>query len=223
MDMTLWEIIKIGGWAMYLIIAASILAIGVALERLTAIWAFRQKARTLTDTVTRCLSRGAIAEARAACERSDSPLADVYLVGFERHGRSSKETLESSVDRERQKVTLAMKNRLWILGTIGAVAPFVGLGGTVVGIMRAFSSISSSGNVSITVVGKPIAEALVATAAGIIVAVEAVVIYNFFNQHMSRLAVEMKLAVEEFVEVLRESKPPPGATVASAAVDEKRE
>ncbi len=217
MNQSLWDIIVDGGLPMWFIIASSILALGVGLERASAIWSLRQQAKVLTQTVVRCLSRGAVAEARAACERTRSPLAEVFLVGFERMGRGTRDVLENGVDRERQKLNLNLKTRLWILGTIGALAPFVGLFGTVVGIMDAFNSISSSGNVSITVVGKPIAEALVATAAGILVAVEAVVIYNYFNQHLARVAIEFKLHCEEFLEVLPRSAEAAVAAPAGAA------
>jgi biopolymer transport protein ExbB len=199
---------------MYVIIASSILALGVALERVVAIWQFRQKAKALKDTVVRCLHRRAMAEARTACERSTSPLAEVYLVGFENAGRVTRRKLKAAVDRERQRVGFAMRQRLWILATIGATAPFVGLYGTVVGIMRAMSSISTAGSVSLTVVGKPIAEALITTAAGIFVAVEAVVLYNYFNQHMGRLTAEMKLDTDEFLDALPTEAvvaPPKGA------------
>jgi biopolymer transport protein ExbB/TolQ len=219
MNQSLWDIITNGGVPMWFIIAASILALGVGLERAASIWSLRQQARVLTQTVVRCLSRGAVAEARAACERTPSPLAEVFLIGFERMGRGTVGALENAVDRERQKLNLNLKTRMWILGTIGALAPFVGLFGTVVGIMDAFNSISTSGNVSITVVGKPIAEALVATAAGILVAVESVVIYNFFNQYLARLAIELKLMCEEFLEVL----PRDAASAASAATAKDKE
>jgi biopolymer transport protein ExbB len=71
-----------------------------------------------------------------------------------------------------------LRRRLWILGTIGATAPFVGLFGTVVGIIRAFSDIAASGTSGFEVVAVGIGEALVATAAGIVVAVVAVVANN---------------------------------------------
>jgi biopolymer transport protein ExbB/TolQ len=217
-DQSLFDIILQGGVAMWVILLCSVLALAVAVERLIAIWSLRRDAKELTQTVTRCLGRQAVAEARTACERSRSPLADVYLVGFERRGRSTEGQLIAAVDRERQRINLGLKSRLWILGTIGAIAPFVGLYGTVVGIMGAFDDISAMGQVSITVVGKPIAEALVATAAGILVAVEAVVIYNFFNQHLARVATEFKMHVEEYLEVLLEtptSATGPGTRAAS--------
>ncbi len=204
MDFSFWKLIETGGIAMWVIIALSVLAIAVACERLAAMWSFMDRARTLADTVTRCLGRGAIAEGRTACERSKSPLADVFLVGFERLGRSTPDALQAAVDRERQRMNMNLKVRMWILGTIGATAPFVGLAGTVVGVMSAIKAISdhsgTGGGLTHSLQG--ISEALVTTAAGIIVAVEAVVIYNYFNQRMARFAIELKLIIEEFLESL---------------------
>jgi biopolymer transport protein ExbB len=202
MDLSFWEMITIGGIAMYVIIALSILAIAVAAERVAALWRFGDRAKQLAETVNRCLSRGAMAEARTACERSKSPLADVFLVGFERHGRTKPELVASAVERERMRVVMDLKVRLWILGTIGATAPFVGLYGTVVGIMEAFKNIQLHGQGGLSVVQGGIAEALITTAAGIAVAVEAVVLYNFFNQRMQRLNAETRFYIEEFIESL---------------------
>jgi biopolymer transport protein ExbB/TolQ len=206
MNLSFWEMIKLGGVAMYAIIGMSILAIAVAAERVSALWRFGQRAKSLAETVNRCLGRGAVAEARTACERSKSPLADVFLVGFERRGRSTPDVLASSVDRERQRVVLDLKTRLWILGTIGATAPFVGLYGTVVGIMEAFKSIQAAGQGGLSVVQGGLAEALITTAAGIAVAIEAVILYNFFNQRLVRLNAETRFYIEEFIESLNATK-----------------
>src|SRR5581483_6007044 len=201
--------LKAGGITLGVILACSILVLAVAVERLAALWRFLDRARTLAETVKRCLYRGALAEARAACERSTSLTAEFFLVGFERHGRSSQNALEAAVDRERQRVGLTLKGQLWSLGTIGATAPFIGLFGTVWGILRAFEQIGVTHAAGIDVVGPGIAEALVTTAAGILVAIEAVVIYNYFMARLSKTALELKLMSEEFVELLREQKPVP--------------
>jgi biopolymer transport protein ExbB len=203
MHLQLLGLLRTGGVILWAIIALSIIAIGVGLERMAMLWRFGERARALADVVNRCLYRGALSEGRAACERSKSPLADVLLVGFERHGRSSRELTEAAVDRERQRLTLDLRARLWMLGTIGAIAPFVGLFGTVIGIMNAFKQISVSGGGGFTVVSEGISEALVTTAAGIFVAVEAVVIYNIFQSKVGRIASEVKLLVQEFLEGLR--------------------
>jgi biopolymer transport protein ExbB len=197
---------KAGGVTLGVILFCSVLVLAVGIERISALWKFLDRARTLAETIKRCLYRGAVADARAACERSTSLAAEFFLVGFERHGRSSDGALEAAVDRERQRVGLTLKGQLWLLATVGATAPFIGLFGTVWGILRAFEQIGATHQAGIDVVGPGIAEALVTTAAGIVVAIEAMVIYNYFMARLSRVALELKLMAEEFVELLREQK-----------------
>jgi biopolymer transport protein ExbB/TolQ len=200
----LYAVFKAGGFTLVAMLACSIIAVAVAIERAIHLWSFQDRARDLSDTVKRCLYRGALAEARTACERSRSPMAEVLLVGFERLRRSSKEALGAAVDRERQRVSLALRGPLWMLGTIGATTPFLGLFGTVVGIMGAFRRIGENKQAGIEVVGPYISEALIATAVGIAVAVVALMLFNFFQARLSRLNVELRLLIEEFVELLTE-------------------
>ncbi len=200
----LTETLRAGGITLAVILSLSVLVLAVAAERIIALWRFLDRGRTLGETVKRCLYRGANAEARAACERSTSLTAEIFLVGFERLGRSTKEALGAAVDRERQRVALTLKGQLWTLGTIGSLAPFIGLFGTVWGILRAFDQIGATHQAGIDVVGPGIAEALVTTAAGILVAIEAMAIYNYFMARLSRIALELRLLTEEFVELLTE-------------------
>ncbi len=197
-------VFKAGGFTLIVMLLCSILAVAVAIERAIHLWSFSDRMRSLSETVKRCLYRGARAEARTACERSKSPVAEVLLVGFERLGRGSAQVLAAAVDRERQRVALGLRGPLWILGTIGATTPFVGLFGTVVGIMSAFEAIGHTKQAGIEVVGPGIAEALISTAVGIGVAVVALMFFNFFQARLSRLNIELRLLVEEFVELLRE-------------------
>src|SRR4029453_11884721 len=132
--------LRLGGATLAVILAASVLAIGVAVERWIALWNISANSRALTDAVGRHLLRGDISAAKGTVDRSDTLLADVYRVAFERLERSRTVTpgVEAAVDRERAQLGLRMKKNLWILGTIGATTPFVGLFGTVAGIMRSF-------------------------------------------------------------------------------------
>jgi len=222
MEHSLWDILNMAGYAMYAIVGLSVLTVAVALERLVVQWRFMDRARSLTNTVGRCLERGAFDEARSACERSRSPLAEVFLVGFARLGRAKRENLGPAVDRERVRVMLGLKTRMWIIGTIGAIAVFVGLFGTVIGIQEAFGRIAETRSNDMAVVSGGLTEALYATAAGILVAVEAVVLYNFFNQRLARIAVELKLLTDEFLEQLDEHGPK-GAARAKADDEESEE
>ncbi len=190
---------------MWVVVAFSVIALAVGIERAIAQWKFVTRARQLGEVVTRCLARGAVEEGRSACERSPSPVADVFLVGYERLGRAKAEHVATAVHRERLRVNQDLRARLWMLGTIGATAPFVGLFGTVVGIMTAMGGFKQDEEVKFTMVSGPISQALIVTAAGILVAVEAVILFNFFSQRANRIATEMKLLTDEFLELLLES------------------
>jgi biopolymer transport protein ExbB len=209
MDQSIWELLNHGGGAMWVIVAFSVIAVAVAIERAIAQWKFVSRARSLGETVTRCLARGAIEEARSACERSPSPVADIFLVGYERLGRAKPEHVATAVHRERLRVNQDLRTRLWMLGTIGATSPFVGLFGTVVGIMTAMGGFKADEEVKFAMVSGPISEALIVTAAGILVAVEAVILFNYFSQRANRVATEMKLLTDEFLELLLDT---PGET-----------
>ena len=120
MDQSIWELLNHGGGAMWVVVAFSVIALAVAIERAIAQWKFVSRARALGDTVTRCLSKGALDEGRTACERSPSPIADVFLVGYEKLGRAKPDHVATAVHRERLRVNQDLRSRLWMLGTIGA-------------------------------------------------------------------------------------------------------
>lgn len=201
--------LRLGGLTMAVILLSSVLALGVAIERMLALWGAGSKARVLGQTIARHLLRGDVAAARSAADRDTSLSADLFRAGFERAQKTVGPPLDAAVDRERQQLALKMKRGLWILGTIGATTPFVGLFGTVAGIMRSFKElgvdVEAGGTGGSAAVMTGISEALVATAAGIVVAVEAVVLFNMFQARLGRLNVELKLIAEEFVELLREA------------------
>ena len=96
------------------------------------------------------------------------------------------------------------KRYLWALGTVGSSAPFVGLFGTVVGILKAFQSMSQAGTGGFKVVSQGIAAALVATAAGLLVAIYAIIAYNYFVAKIGGIGVQYKVFCEEFLLVLGE-------------------
>lgn len=211
MEQSIWELMSHGGGAMWVVVAFSVIALAVGIERAIAQWKFVTRARMLGETVTRCLGRGALDEGRSACERSPSPVADIFLVGYERLGRAKPEHVVTAVHRERLRVNQDLRSRLWMLGTVGATAPFVGLFGTVVGIMTAMDDLDPETTVKLGEISGPISAALIVTAAGILVAVEAVILFNFFSQRANRIATEMKLLTDEFLELMLEAKAEPSA------------
>ncbi len=200
--------LRLGGVTMVIILIASVLALGVAIERLIALWGVSDTARGLGEAIARHLLRGDLPAARSVAERSDALSADIYLAGFNRLAKGPRGSIDAAVERERAQVNLKLKRNLWVLGTIGATTPFIGLFGTVAGVMRSFKDlgidVEAGGAGGSAAVMTGISEALVATAAGILVAVEAVVLYNYFQARLGRTAIELRLLAEEFVELLTE-------------------
>src|SRR6266436_1833990 len=113
MQQSIWELLSESGGAMWVVLGFSVVALAVAIERAVAQWKFVTRARNLGDTVTRCLARGALDEGRSACERSQSPVADIFLVGYERLGRAKPEHVATAVHRERLRVNQDLRARLW--------------------------------------------------------------------------------------------------------------
>jgi len=217
------ELFKSGGFTLGFIVFLSLVAVTIALERAVSLWHFLDRAQELGETVGRCLRRGAWAEARSACERSRSPVADLFLLGFEHHGRSSDERLKTAVERERQRISLDLRRWMWLLGTIGASSPCVGLLGTVWGTMRALQEIGLQSKTGIEVVGPGIGEALITTAFGILVGLEAILFYNGFQSKLHRVALELKHLTDEFLESLADAAPAapaPGPAPAPLAAED---
>ena len=108
----------------------------------------------------------------------------------------------NALERERQMVNQTLKRNLWILGSIATSAPFIGLFGTVVGILHSFSDIAKAGAGGFAVVAAGISEALIATAVGIVVAVIASLAYNAFQTRWNTLVLMIRLQMEELTEIL---------------------
>jgi len=203
--------LRLGGVTLALLLLASVAALVVAVERIIALWGVSERSRLLGEAVSKHLLRGDVPAARTAAERSDSVAADIFLAGFDRWERSrgtGGAGVEAAVERERAQVGLKLRRNLWILATIGSITPFVGLFGTVAGIMRSFKDlgldVEAGGTGGTGAVMTGISEALVATAVGILVAVQAMVFYNYFQARLSRVLVELRLMGDEFAEMLKE-------------------
>jgi len=114
----------------------------------------------------------------------------------------SLEVVTSALDNAKEEALIEMKRGLGLLATIGSTAPFIGLFGTVVGIINAFRGIAANGSGGMAAVSGGIAEALVATALGIFVAIPAVVAFNQFTGKLDQFQVEMNKASSELVNFL---------------------
>ncbi len=185
-------------------------SIGVMIDRWMAFSAARKQSRSFAPAVAGALREGKIDEAIRVAERNKkSHLAKVVTAGlheFKAHGESSEipgEQIEASrraLERAEAIVHAELKRGLGGLATIGATAPFVGLFGTVVGILNAFRGISENKATGLGAVAGGIAEALVTTAVGLFVAIPAVMMYNYLSGRVEAFDVEMDNSSSELVD-----------------------
>jgi biopolymer transport protein ExbB/TolQ len=167
-------------WVMWLLIGLSVVALAIALERALYLASTRDDLRRLRRDVLDALGRGDLAAARARLARSRSVEAEVVAAGLTDDSGSA--STEERMAGAAQLARLRMEKRLAFLGTLGANAPFLGLLGTVIGIIRAFHALNdSAGRVTAGLMSE-VGEALVATAIGILVALPAIAFFNLFQR-----------------------------------------
>jgi biopolymer transport protein ExbB len=195
------EVFGVPTLALAMTVFGLFVVVALALEQLFNSWRLVEGARELGAEVGKNLYHGDLPAARTACERANSPVADIFIAALNKVNRPG-ESVRKAAERERQRFSLRAKRRLWVIGTVGALAPFIGLFGTVLGIIRSFRDIAASGAGGFGVVAQGVSEALWATGGGILVAVTSVAVYNLFQTRGNHITVEVKLVVDEFLEQL---------------------
>ena len=198
---TLWGLVKTGGWTMFPLLVCSVAVWGVVVERFWSLRKWREHNREFLLSFSNLWLRGDQDAAKKLCETSES---DLSVLAAELLVDLSSKTIQR-MERRRLEQSAELRRNLWILGTIGSSAPFIGLFGTVVGIIRSFTSMSEAGAGGFAVVSAGISEALVATAAGILVAVIAVIFYNYFQIRVGKYQFQLKMLSEEMLEVWDQS------------------
>jgi biopolymer transport protein ExbB/TolQ len=203
-------------WAILsLLLVWSVAGLAVICERIYALWNVLPKSEVFKNRVIDAVSAGDLAKAGALCETGSDPLGEVFGRGLRVYAKTPHKTTEA-VNSQRIVALASFRRYLWALGTVGSSAPFVGLFGTVVGILKAFQSMSQAGTGGFKVVSQGIAAALVATAAGLLVAIYAVIAYNYFVAKVAAIGVQYKVYCEEFLLALGELGKAQSAPVAVA-------
>ena len=185
-------------------------SIGVMIDRFLAFKAAKDQSRAFAPKVAGALREGKLDEAiKIADQYKKSHLAKVVVAGlqeFRAHQMSSEipgEQIEASkraLERAEAIVGAELKRGVSSLATIGSVGPFVGLFGTVIGIINAFKGIASSKSTGLGAVAGGISEALVTTAFGLFVAIPAVMVYNYFSNKLEGFTIEMGNSSSELLD-----------------------
>ncbi len=199
--MQIVQIIREGGFIMAPLLVCSLIIWVVFFERLYFLHQFKTQYKLLVEKAQGLIKDKKIHEARGLCHNVHPLISAPYLVVFDAADLSLDEW-EARMGRRLKETQLGLKRYLWLLGTIGSSAPFIGLFGTVIGIIKSFESIAASGKAGFAVVAAGLGEALIATAAGIIVAVIAVIFYNYFQTRLGALNIEFKNKLEDLKELV---------------------
>jgi biopolymer transport protein ExbB len=182
------EIIHQGAIATYPLIAFSVVSLAVVFERLWALKNVGSFSVRLMESILEPIGKGQKDLAIAICKQNpNSPAARIFLGVISRYGNGSVETLNAFAAEAMFEEGQKLRKNLWILGTVASSAPFIGLLGTVVGIIKSFESMAIEGTGGFSVVAAGISEALVATALGLGVAIIALIFYNYFQTRVSNL------------------------------------
>jgi biopolymer transport protein ExbB/TolQ len=169
-----------GEWVLYILLGLSVWSIAVIWDRF---FLFRKKAKEseiLEAKAPELLMKGQIKEVQGLLENLTSPAAAILRVGIANLA-AGPEALEQILGSQRIHEKLALEKNLLVLGTLGSNAPFIGLFGTVLGIIKAFNDLALAGTSGPTVVMRGVSEALVATAVGLLIAIPCVATYNYFQ------------------------------------------
>jgi biopolymer transport protein ExbB len=168
-------------WIMWLLVALSVGGVAVALERAIYLIVTRENVRKLKQQIVALLRKGDLAAVRARLASSRSHVAGIIAAAVEGYGNGTA-SAEERMSGATQLAKLRMERRLAFLGTLGSNAPFIGLLGTVIGIIRAFHQLNDAAGKVTSGLMAEVGEALVATAIGILVALPAIAFYNAFQR-----------------------------------------
>jgi len=202
-NLDFWTLIQQGAISTYPLLLCSVLVLGVAIERAVALRGALSSAGRLTGEVVPMVWRQGFTDAQTQVERSGpSPMKRIFAEVLKSRQELATPQLERlASDRQFEEIQGA-GSYLWILGTIGAAAPFIGLFGTVVGIIRAFHAMALAGTGGFAVVAAGISEALIATALGLGVGIVSVVLYNFFQARVEQIDGALRIGSARLLEAL---------------------
>jgi biopolymer transport protein ExbB len=204
------EIVKAGGWLMAPIILCAIIAMGIILERFWTLQQNRVMPEDLTSKVWGWIRKDALERHQIETLHQGSPLGQILAAGLINRDRE-RVVMKDSIEDTGRHVVHELERYLDTLGTVAAISPLLGLLGTVIGMVKVFAAITTHGVGNPTVLAGGISEALITTAAGLTVAIPALIGYRYYRNRVDTLVVDMEKEVIKLVEALHhQKKPNPG-------------
>lgn len=201
----MFELIRAGGWVMWPIIICSVAALAIIGERF---WSLQKKYVSppeLVPQVRQWLERDELDEARINLVRDSSPLGRILAAGLVNRDHD-RDVIKEAVEDTGRHISPELERYLRTLGTIATISPFLGLLGTVLGMIEMFSGIGSKGVGDPSIVAGGIAQALITTAAGLAVAIPSVMFYRYFRGKAYELLLDMEAEAMKLIEILHNER-----------------
>jgi biopolymer transport protein ExbB len=195
-----FAIVEAAGWPIWFLILASVIAVGLIIERMVFLRSSRISPPALLDEVVKELKQRGVSDSMLAKLAAGSPLGSIFSAGL-KNIKSQPEVMKESIEEAGRAVTRELDRFLTSLGTIASISPLLGLFGTVVGMIEIFGSQSAVGN-SPAVLAHGISVALYNTAFGLIVAIPSMIFYRHFRARVETLTTEMEQQAIKLVEVV---------------------
>lgn len=196
----MWEIIVAAGWPIWPLIFASIIALAIIVERTWALLSEVIAPTNLLPEVQKWMGQGVINKDSLVKLEEHSLLGKIFASALANE-KNSREVMKESIEETGRAVAHQLEKYLSTLGTIATVAPLLGLLGTVIGMVELFGAFTNSGH-DVAQFARGISVALYNTAAGIVVAVPAMIAYRYFRTKVDTLLLDMEQQAIKLVEIL---------------------
>jgi biopolymer transport protein ExbB len=196
-----YELVIAGGWLMLPIILSSIIMIAIVFERYWSLRPSKVVPPTLLGKVWHWLKHNQLTKENIHELRGSSALGSILAAGIANSGHG-REVMKDSIEEAASQVIHDLEKHLAPLGTIAAVAPLLGLLGTVIGMIKVFTSIMIEGTGNAAVLAGGISEALITTAAGLTVAIPALICHRYFERRVDSLVVVMEDQAIKLIDAL---------------------
>ena len=195
------DLLVAGGWVMPLIVACSVVALSISIERYLALDRSKVAPPHLLATVWRDLKQGELNAQKLAQLRTNSPLGAILAAGIANRGQG-RDVMKESISEAASHVVHDLEKYLNSLGTVAAIAPLLGLLGTVVGMIDVFTQITTVGTGNANALAGGISEALLTTAAGLIVAIPALVMHRYYTGLIDTIVVDLEHEAIKLVDAI---------------------
>ncbi|MDH5444666.1 MAG: MotA/TolQ/ExbB proton channel family protein [Gammaproteobacteria bacterium] len=197
----MFEMVQAGGWLMVPIILCSVIALAIVGERFWSLQQQKIAPKNLVTQIWQWHKSKALDKEHIRALSTSSPLGKVLAAGLvNRH--HPREIMKESIEETGRQVVADLTRYLNTLGTIASITPLLGLLGTVIGMIKVFAAITTQGVGNPTVLAGGISEALITTAAGLLVAIPSLIFYRYFRGKVDELVLKMEEEAMKIVDVM---------------------